>query len=312
MAKIRIGIVTETMPELTAIVDAAKQMKEIEVKETNLEDIESRTSKIRALFSTSKFDVVLRCIRDILPPEEEKIEETYVKNSEQQYYLLPGYLRYDDLDLIISFNTSGSTPSNQPDDSFSVNGNVYFGAQVFGFDAIEFNKDFKSNLSPIVMSISCVNKKIFSLFSENENRDIVKLFKNTPNKPANEPELNVDYYNTAISEVNVKSTNLYNKVDVKSYETARYVLGEELNLMSCDTTHMIVNMSAIKVRKETNKKFPIIFVSPIENRYLYFDEDKDIGRDDSDMQSYVASYNGGIATLKLILKLEDFEEELYV
>lgn len=88
--------------------------------------------------SQEQMDFTVLCIEDIMTPANSRVPETSGSHSQKKAMLLPGYLRDNDADLVISVSTAESTPSVQPQGT-SLNGSAVLGVGFFFFDARGFD-----------------------------------------------------------------------------------------------------------------------------------------------------------------------------
>lgn len=101
---------------------------------------------------------------------------------------------------------------------------------------------------------------------------------------------------TSVGVVNVVHYENYSTAD-KEALNKYYQSAKHLDLPVClETTHGVVSMAA---NTNDGKHVPVIFVSPITDRYEHFSEDVD------DAQNYIAAFNAGIAVGEILIMLND-------
>lgn len=99
---------------------------------------------------------------------------------------------------------------------------------------------------------------------------------------------------TSVGVVNVTNYKAYSVADKAAFE---FCVNSYPICVCIETTHGIINMSVKSAFKKDTP--PVLFVSPITDRYLHFDED--VGT--SGLQNYIAGYNAGIAVGELLMEI---------
>lgn len=249
----------------------------------------------RAEMHLKYIDVAFRCVQNMMDPNVNK------SNSEAKMVYMPSFLESDNADLIISVSTAESTPeiahklANDPE--ASINGSVIVGNRFFMSDqrAVE-GPDPESRLDVVqYANYSNDTSDDFYTFLNNSSKRIVNKFIPAKNAPA--PEM---FFRAA---KDFASVGVVNIVHYENYPTADKNSLEDFRNSKCygcpaslETTHGIVSMAA---NSNKGKHVPVIFVSPITDRYLHFDDDVD------DTQNYIAAFNAGIAVGEILVMLND-------
>lgn len=260
----------------------------------DIKDVKEPMKEPRAKMYLDNIDVVFRCVQNMMDPDVNK------SNSEAKMKYMPAYLGTDDADLIISVSTAESTPDIQKrlagSKDASVNGSVIIGNRFFMSDqrAVEGPKP-ESNLDvlPYADYSNYLSNTLYSTISENAER-IARKFIPQKNAPASLMYLSASKDFTSVGVVNI--------VHYENYPTADKNAFNEFNQssyydcpVSLETTHGIVSMAA-NLKKP--KHVPVIFVSPITDRYLCFSKDVD------DAQNYIAGFNAGIAVGEILMLID--------
>lgn len=247
-----------------------------------------RMAECRARYRFSKIDVVIRCIEDIMPPADSDIPETSGSHSQQKAMLLPGYIRKDRPQMVISVSTAESTPTIQPSTS-SRNGCVVVGGAFFTYDAHKYDPTSPSNLGAMPYQQNNVLSRVYLLLTGDASQQAVKRFRTPPQSPAQPMSILVDPRYVAVGIINVVNYTAYTRADPAAYEACLRQTGTEY-AATLETTHGIVKMSAGDV--------PTLFVSPITDRYGHFADDV------QGEQNAVAGYNGGVTVAALLQGLD--------
>ena len=257
-----------------------------------------RMSDLRINASLERMDLTIRCIEDIMPPADNRVPETSGSHSQQKAMLLPGYLRDNDADLVISVSTAESTPSIQPGDTSSLNGSVVLGGGFFSFDAHSFDSESPSHLTPPSFAANNVDERIYQLLSSSELRaEAVQRFCTPPHSPADPMQILCDPNYISVAAINVVHYQAYEQADPAAYDACIKEHGDKYPA-TIETTHGIVRMAA-------NGK-PTLFVSPITDRYKHFNVDVD----PAGKQNTAASYNAGVTVALFLRELDKHAFEL--
>lgn len=247
--------------------------------------------------SLEQMDFTILCIEDIMPPANSRVPETSGSHSQQKAMLLPGYLRDNDADLIISVSTAESTPSVQPKGA-SLNGSVVLGGGFFTYDAHGFDLQSPSRLTPPPFAENNVDTRIYQLLAAPELREeAVGRFQTPPHSPAKPMQILCDPNYICVAAINVIHYQAYEQADPEAYNACVKVHGDKYPA-TIETTHGIVRMAADGA--------PTIFVSPITDRYKSFAEDVD----PQGKQNHAASYNAGVTVAMLLRELDKQAREL--
>ncbi len=241
--------------------------------------------------SLEQMDFTVLCIEDIMPPANSRVPETSGSHSQQKAMLLPGYLRENDADLVISVSTAESTPSIQPD-GIPLNGSVVLGGGVFTVVAHKFDPTSPSHLTPPPFAENNVDERIYQLLAASALREeAVGHFQAPPHAPAKPMQILCDPNYICVAAINVIHYQAYEQADPEAYNACMKAYGDK-RPATIETTHGIVRMAAGGA--------PTIFVSPITDRYKCFAEDVDPqGR-----QNHAASYNSGVAVALFLRELD--------
>lgn len=221
------------------------------------------------------------CIEDLMD------SGTSGSNSQEKFRVLPGYIRADNPHLIISVSTAESTPDVQPDGT-SLNGSVLMGEMFYQLDAKQYDPTSPSNLEAQPLAESFVQWQIYRLIYQCAP-SINKLLVCPNHVGASRHTLCCAALRefTSIGVINIVDYDAYVEADPAAYEAFKKE-NPDLVAASIETTHGIVKMSAAEAAGGKHL-YPVLFVSPITDRYLHFDDDVD------GAQNYTAGYNAGIA-----------------
>ena len=245
-------------------------------------------------------------------------------NSEVKYNGLIEFLKGKPVpDYIFSVSTSESTYEGQggaTDDSKaerSANGCVYVGGQYFMADCREINKGDKhygtSKLD--IGSPETENTRFYPLQKGAEKvlgelgkltSVISEALKAQPGVPSFQSEWGNLYFcnekNSCIGVVNVTNYEQYPIADGCAYGLFYKEMAKGVNFgtpIGIETTHGVVRMAAEKAYGGDVP--PVIFVSPITDRFVRFDRDV---TSTGDKQNYACSRNGGIAIAHMMKHLD--------
>ncbi len=241
---------------------------------------EGQSPRIRGAYRLRKEDVIIRCIEDLMDPGKGK------SNSQEKHRVLPKCIRADAPDLVISVSTAESTPEAQnfPEaalpDGKSLNGCVLVGGQYFMYDAREYDPASESKLDVATFDILKYDEALFETF-QGLSGEVYEKFLEPPHHPAKEGCVLAASKYGCVGVVNVEHYEKYEEADPAAYE--KYDKDKKLYPpMSIETTHGIVRMS-------TPDDTPVIFVSPVVDRYKSFSEDVEGD------QNHHCAYNSGVA-----------------
>ena len=238
-----------------------------------------------------QIDLSILCIEDIMPPANGDVPESSGSHSQQKAMLLPGYLRQDDPDLVISVSTAESTPGIQPN-ATTQNGSVVLGGCFYTYDARGFDPTSPSHLAPPPFADNNVDEGIYRLLADPAlQRAAVQRFQAPPSVPARPMQILCDRRYIAVAAINVIHYQAYEQADPAAYNACVRQYGDKFPA-TIETTHVLVRSAA--------GKRPTLFVSPITDRYRCFNVDVDPeGR-----QNHAASYNAGVTTALLLRELD--------
>lgn len=248
----------------------------------------NRMAQFRRRYILGSWEVIVRCIEDILPPNDPDIVETSGSHSQMKAMLLPGYIRKDNPEVILSVSTAESTPRLEADGA-SQNGCVVLGCAYYMYDAraldptspsrMDVEQDYYASRPPQ----DIWNTLIYAA------RTAPSRFQAPPHAPAATLRAIPDLDAMAVGILNVVHYQVYEKADPAAYAAAQQKYGRSKLPASLETTHGIVASSAGTI--------PTIFISPITDRYTKFNEDVD------DKQNYVAGYNAGVTAATFLERL---------
>lgn len=211
------------------------------------------------------------------------------------------------VDYLISVSTSESTPAIQGDVcSDSRNGCVYIGNRFFISDQSKYDETTSSHL--VIGNAESGNTEVYSdepIYSDLYNA-INKTQMNlepVTHNPAKELKCiaGVDFMSIGVA--NVMDYSCYKKADAAAYDWfVSHYSDTSIIPIGIETTHGIVKKAFETSSREQfiKNNIPVMFVSPITDRYLKFDEDVD-GTDGK--QNFECSYNSGIATGNVLILL---------
>lgn len=248
----------------------------------------NRMSQFRRRYVLGHWEVIIRCIEDMLPPNDPDIVETSGSHSQMKAMLLPGYIRKDKPEVILSVSTAESTPRLEVGGA-SQNGCVVLGCAYYMYDARALDPTSPSRLD--------VKRSFFVSKPPKDVWDILfyssqvapNRFLPAPNAPADALRVIPDEDAMAVGILNVVNYQVYAKADPEAYNAAQKEFGKVKLPATLETTHGIVASSAGTI--------PTIFVSPITDRYTKFNEDV------KGKQNYVAAYNAGVTVAAFLSRL---------
>ena len=296
MAKKRITVVVnkawEYEPFFNALTNSVLRAEGLPDPE-NINPVEEPMKLPRATMTLTNIDVVFRCVQNMMDPDVNK------SNSEEKMKYMPEILAGDEADLIISVSTAESTPELESA-SGSINGSVVVGSKFFMSDQRDKDPTTTSQLD--VSDFKMVEYQIgCDLFNEINRTGDAVISRFIPQNNARASQLyfsaSVDYWSVGV--VNIMNYSAYAKGDPAAYEACKAAINYPIDVpATIETTHGIVSMAVNKER--TGELVPVIFVSPITDRYEHFDDDVD----KAGVQNYIAGFNSGIAVGEILLLLD--------
>ena len=221
-------------------------------------------------------------------------------NSEVKQMLLQNLIKDENPDYIISVSTTETTTKCQGGDSdtHTKNGCVFMGCNFFAKDCREFDPTTESHLNfkePWFRANGPLISDFYNFIPANQGF-LKDGMMPVPNYPA--PDLTVysedDYVSLGV--INVMHYDCYPKADAATYSDflsssyGGYPVGLE-------TTHAMVKMAA-----EATNQAPVLFVSPIVDRYEKFNDD--VGKS-WDEQNFISSYNSAIVVSNMLQLIKD-------
>ncbi|MBR3461133.1 MAG: hypothetical protein IKH20_00490 [Clostridiales bacterium] len=225
-------------------------------------------------------------------------------NSEMKYSLVRNLIKQEAeknfIDLIISVSTGESTPAVE-DEYKTVNGCVYIGHKFFVRDCRDCDQNTTSYLKVDNQYYKgLVDNKIFDLITSKKVQ-IEAGMKTTPRTPNPKPFVCADKDIVSLGVVNVVNYSAYGDADPTTYK--EYIAKGQVGLPVClETTHVVVKMAEDAVMGD---RTPVLFVTPIVDRYEHFNDDVD---DKWGHQNLTSSYNAGVVVANI---LENVINELY-
>lgn len=270
-------------------------------KPTDIAEVIEEPMKVpRAKMDFINSHVTFRCVQNMMDANVNK------SNSEAKMKYMPEYLSSDNPDLVISVSTAESTPElasalGQSRDT-SMNGSVIIGNRFFMSDQRSLEgKDPESKLD--VKKYAQYYDKLFDILYRKINAvsgQVVKKFIPQKNAPAPKMFLYASDKLASVGVVNIVHYEKYSIADEKSLED--FHQSKIADTPAClETTHGIVSMAANP--DNGSPTIPVIFVSPITDRYLQFSSDVD------DVQNYVAAFNAGIAVGEILVLINNLFHE---
>lgn len=258
---------------------------------TDIAEVSEPMKIPRAKMSLMNIDVVFRCVQNMMDPNVNK------SNSEAKMVHMPGYLATDNADLIISVSTAESTPElanilARSKDA-SINGSVIIGNRFFMSDQRAVEGDHPESNLEVKKYVQYSDERFAILYRKINavSSQVVKNFIPQKNAPAPKMFLHASDELASVGVVNIVHYENYPKADENSLKEFRK--SGIADMPAClETTHGIVSMAA---NPDGMPPIPVIFVSPITDRYLHFSSDVD------DVQNYVAAFNSGIAVGEMLV-----------
>ena len=245
---------------------------------------EKRTS-VRARFQLKDYqhkaslNVSVWCIEDLMHPDK------CSSSSEEKFNVLPLAL-VDNPDLVISVSTANCPYEN------SMNGSVFIGAESFLFNGCPDNPESKLNPEGALNTLmpSNVNAAIFTRMNDLFDPAVIDNLLTPPNSPATQLGFKAASNISVVSSINVTDYHTYSEVDEAALKAFNDVEGKYPDAI--ETTHGVVKLRADEI--------PILFISPITDRFGHFDDDV------TPQQNYVAAFNAGVVLQELLYLLHEF------
>jgi hypothetical protein len=245
-------------------------------------DRDNRMDEPRAVYYLDSSIVIVRCIEDLMRREDN------TSSSEAKLKVLPAWIADDRPDYLISVSTAES--ADEASKESSQNGSVYIGGSFFLYDAdpnnpeshliIPPDKEFIPNNAP---------QEIFALFDAAFEAKVTKRFIPAANHPAVHMTCTASPDYTAIGVINITDYTKYKEADPAAREAFESKGFDNAKAVSIETTHGVVRLSS---------DVPMLFVSPITDRYQSFADDV------TDVQNYVAAFNAGVAVSEMLVELD--------
>ncbi|WP_295680666.1 hypothetical protein [uncultured Fibrobacter sp.] len=216
-------------------------------------------------------------------------------NSQKKLDLVMNLIDEESPDYIISVSTSESTPCKE-DRKRSFNGCIFMGTKFFAKDCRKLDSATQSHL--YVPEGWCVqNSSICANFFDivnKKSKNIADGMEAVPHHPANKLTIfaNTEYVSLGI--INVMDYSCYEKADPETYNEFKNNYSSEGEPVCLETTHAVVKMAAGQI--------PVLFVSPIVDRYNQFKHDVD---NTWGNQNAIGSYNAGIVVANMLEILKD-------
>ena len=139
-----------------------------------------------------------------------------------------------------------------------------------------------------------LNDNFFNLLNNNRSA-LEQGMELVPNKPFKFPRIFADEQNVSLGVVNIIDYYLYKKGDPATYEEFNASKRDGVPV-GLETTHAVVK-KAVHDYFAPNRDVPVLFVSPMVDRYLCFDEDVE---DRWGAQNKMASYNAGVVVINML------------
>ena len=219
-------------------------------------------------------------------------------NSEEKLELLQELICDEKPDLIISVSTTETTPKGQECEpkAATKNGCVFMGSQFYAKDCRKYDPSTKSHLyvkEPwFRLDVPPVFDGLYGFIKAKQNA-IAEGMLQVPNYPAEKTTVYADEKYVSLGVINVMNYDRYGDADKATYDEFRSMATEDQQPIGLETTHAVVRMAA----EATPDPIPVLFVSPIVDRYKCFNED--VGKS-WDEQNFISSYNSAIAVTNLL------------
>lgn len=208
-------------------------------------------------------------------------------------------------DYIISVSTSEDAnyiPIASTEET-SVNGCVFMGNKFYAKDCRDLDDPPRQSNLRVFPYLE--SKKIFIGFYECVKMYQTKLtagMVELPNHPAKKLECIANRNDISLGVVNITNYKCYPVADrATADEFDNFNKDKKLNPVGIETTHAVVRMAAEKNKQRAT--IPVLFVSPIVDRYLCFDIDVD---GNWGKQNRLGSFNAGVVVANM---LECFRNE---
>ena len=231
-------------------------------------------------------------------------EKDNSSNSEIKYGHLQKLISTEKPDYIISVSTSESTAEMQ--NNGPVNGCVIMGTKFYAKDCRDYDKPKPA--SHLTVTTYAENDPPFYNFYNliNANQQVLTDgMRAVKNYSANTLSCITDPKYVSLGVVNITNYACYKDADPATYEdfinAAEY---KGLIPEGLETTHTVVKKAAKEA--VTGKDIPVLFVSPIVDRYERFDDDVDGKWGEQNRSS---SFNAGVVVANM---LEYFRNELCI
>ena len=240
------------------------------------------------------------CINYLFPADEDPAKPSVSSNSEKKLELLKTLIEKEKPDYIISVSTGESTPFDQDkySDNNSVNGCVFIGTRFFACDCSEDDPDTESHLDIAKCKWTPESKPICEKFySLLEKADLSEGMIKVPNSPGSPLDIYAGDIFTSLGVINVMNYKCYSKADQRTY--LEFTKNNWVYIpVSLETTHAVVKMAAGEI--------PVLFVSPIVDRYESFSTDVE---DSWGNQNLFSSYNAGVAVTNMLSYIAPYLKE---
>ena len=216
-------------------------------------------------------------------------------NSQKKLKLVGNLIDDENPDYIISVSTGESTPSIEASER-SFNGCVFMGTKFFAKDCQMFDPTTLSHL-PVPQGWFVQNAPLCDGFFDIVNKyseSIADGMETVVQNPAARLTVFANKEFVSLGVINVMNYACYKKADPASYSEFINTHSTKDVPVSLETTHAIVKMAA--------GQKPVLFVSPIVDRYESFDNDVD-GMWGN--QNAIGSYNAGTVVANMLELLKD-------
>jgi hypothetical protein len=234
----------------------------------------------RGMFESANGTVEIWCLEDLLPAGSGP------RSSAATAELLPAIVGGNSIALVGSFGTAASIAPE------SLNGNVIIGTNTFVHDPHVAGPSHWKAPKPDVLVTSALDATTFlNVIGSAADRALMQpLLLPAPLDGVPRPVVIADRAFVALSDVNVTGVRDYARADAESVQAYRRS-GATAPIGSLDATHALI-------RAYTNARF--FFVSGITNRIGAY-ADEVVPRFDA--QTFVASYNAGVAVAAMALRM---------
>ena len=216
-------------------------------------------------------------------------------NSQKKLNLVMDLIGDENPDYIISVSTGASTPS-LGESNCSFNGCVFMGTKFFAKDCQMLDPTTQSHLH-VPKGWYIENAPIcddFFAIVNKHSKSIANGMETVVQNPADKLTVYANKEYVSLGVINVMDYACYKNADPESYNEFIKTYSSENVPVSLETTHAIVKMAAWQK--------PVLFVSPIVDRYENFDNDVD-GMWGN--QNAIGSYNAGTVVANMLELLKD-------